>query len=104
MSIRWDGRVSPCLPLLHTNQYYCDQQLRKTITYSLGNINEHGLLEIWNDEDYISLRKREQSFTFAPCTFCNGCDLSTENRGDCLDNSDLSCGGCLWAQGFIRCP
>jgi MoaA/NifB/PqqE/SkfB family radical SAM enzyme len=104
VSIRWDGSVCPCLPLLHTNQNYCQQQLRKTHAYTVGNIREQGLIEIWNDENYISLRDRIQHFDFSPCTYCNSCELSTENREDCLGNTGLACGGCLWAQGFIRCP
>lgn len=104
MSIRWDGSVSPCLPLLHTNQYVCRLQLRKTMSYSLGNINETGVLGTWQSEKYTSLRDRLQRFDFSPCTFCDGCDLSEDNMNDCLGNTELACGGCLWAQGFIRCP
>jgi MoaA/NifB/PqqE/SkfB family radical SAM enzyme len=103
-SVRWDGIVAPCLPLLHTNQYICRQQLRKTIGYTLGNVQETGLLGIWNSDKYVALRDRLQIFNFSPCTFCDGCELSEENESDCLGNIDLSCGGCLWAQGFIRCP
>ncbi|NMB58656.1 MAG: radical SAM protein [Chloroflexi bacterium] len=104
MSIRWDGSVSPCLPLLHTNQYVCRMQLRKTLNYSLGNINDIGVLGIWQSEKYAALSDRLQRFDFSPCTFCDGCELSEENLTDCLGNTELACGGCLWAQGFIRCP
>lgn len=104
MSVRWDGSVAPCLPLLHTNQYVCRQQLRKTLGYALGNVKEAGLLGIWNSEKYVTLRDRLQTFNFSPCTFCDGCELSEENQSDCMGNTDLACGGCLWAQGFIRCP
>jgi MoaA/NifB/PqqE/SkfB family radical SAM enzyme len=104
MSIRWDGSVSPCLPLLHTNQYVCRSQLRKTMNYSLGNINDSGVLSTWQSEKYATLRDRLQRFDFSPCTFCDGCELSEDNMNDCLGNTELACGGCLWAQGFIRCP
>jgi MoaA/NifB/PqqE/SkfB family radical SAM enzyme len=103
-SIRWDGSVSPCLPLLHTNQNLVENHFRESHAFSIGNINEHELLEIWNDTNYVNLRDRVQRFDFSPCTFCNGCELSTENKEDCLGNTDLACGGCLWAQGLIRCP
>ncbi len=103
-AIRWDGSICPCLPLLHTNQNYTETRLRRSHAYPLGNILERGLLEIWNDEGYVGLRDRVQRFDFSPCAFCNGCELSTENREDCLGNSGLACGGCLWAQGIIRCP
>jgi MoaA/NifB/PqqE/SkfB family radical SAM enzyme len=103
-SIRWDGRVCPCLPLLHTNQQYFENRLRRTQAYTVGNVLEKDLLDIWNDKNYADLRERVQRFDFSPCTFCNGCELSTDNVEDCLGNTGLACGGCLWAQGVIRCP
>ncbi len=103
-AIRWDGSVCPCLPLLHTNQNYFGTQLRRVQTYALGNVLENDLLEIWNSQTYADLRKRVQRFDFSPCTFCSGCELSSDNVEDCLGNTGLACGGCLWAQGVIRCP
>jgi MoaA/NifB/PqqE/SkfB family radical SAM enzyme len=103
-AIRWDGSVCPCLPLLHTNENYFENRLRRTQAYAIGNIHERNLLDLWNDKGYASLRERIQRFDFSPCTFCNGCELSEENKEDCLGNTGLACGGCLWAQGVIRCP
>lgn len=103
-AVRWDGSVCPCLPLLHTNQNYFENRLRRTQAYTLGNVLERDLLDIWNDQNYANLRERIQRFDFSPCTFCNGCELSTDNQEDCLGNTGLACGGCLWAQGVIRCP
>lgn len=103
-AIRWDGSVHPCLPLLHTNQDHFGRRSRRARAYTVGNIQEKDLLELWNDEKYLDLRQRIQRFDFSPCTFCNGCELSTDNQEDCLGNTGLACGGCLWAQGVIRCP
>jgi hypothetical protein len=103
-AVRWDGSVCPCLPLLHTNQNYFGTQLRRAQTYTFGNVLESDLLEIWGSEKYADLRERVQRFDFSPCTFCSGCELSTDNVEDCLGNTGLACGGCLWAQGVIRCP
>jgi MoaA/NifB/PqqE/SkfB family radical SAM enzyme len=103
-AIRWDGSVCPCLPLLHTNQSCFGKQLRRAQLYTLGNVLEHDLLGIWDSQTYADLRERVQRFDFSPCTFCNGCELSTDNQEDCLGNTGLACGGCLWAQGVIRCP
>ena len=103
-AIRWDGSVCPCLPLLHTNQNYFGKQLRRAQTYTFGNVLENDLLTIWNSQMYAQLRERVQRFDFSPCTFCSGCELSTNNVEDCLGNTGLACGGCLWAQGVIRCP
>lgn len=103
-AIRWDGSVHPCLPLLHTNQDYFGKHRRRAQAYIVGNVLEKDLLAIWDDKSYADLRERIQRFDFSPCTFCNGCELSTENAEDCLGNTGLVCGGCLWAQGVIRCP
>jgi MoaA/NifB/PqqE/SkfB family radical SAM enzyme len=103
-AVRWDGSVCPCLPLLHTNQNYFGTQLRRAQTYTLGNVLDNDLLEIWNGQPYADLRERVQRFDFSPCTFCSGCEISTDNVEDCLGNTGLACGGCLWAQGVIRCP
>ena len=52
-----------------------------------------------------SYRERLHDFSFAPCTFCGGCDLSETNEEDCLGNKVFPvCGGCLWAQGIVQCP
>lgn len=104
VAIRWDGAVSPCLPLLHTHVNYLDDRLRRTEAYAAGDINERSLLEIWNDPAYASLRQRLLEFDFSPCVYCNSCDMPEGNREDCYGNVQPACGGCLWAQGFIQCP
>jgi len=103
-AIRWDGSVCPCLPLLHTNQHYFGKQMRRAQAHVFGNVLENDVFEIWNSEIYADLRERVQRFDFSSCTFCSGCELSTDNVEDCLGNTGLVCGGCLWAQGVIRCP
>ena len=103
-AVRWDGSVCPCLPLLHTNQHYSGKQLRRAQSYTIGNVIENDLRSIWNSQMYAQLRERVQRFDFSPCTFCSGCELSMENIEDCLGNTGRACGGCLWAQGVIRCP
>lgn len=104
VSIRWDGEISPCLPLLHTHQSYLDDRLRINHAYSFGNINEKALTEIWQSSEYVKFRERLQSFDFSFCTYCNSCDMAEANLEDCFGNDHPTCGGCLWAQGFIQCP
>lgn len=104
VSIRWDGAVSPCLPLLHTHESYLDDVKRKSYAFSVGNINGRRLFEIWNDPIYVQFRERLKNFDFSPCTVCNSCDMSESNLEDCFGNISPTCGGCLWAQGFIQCP
>ena len=104
MAVRWDGQVSPCLPLLYTHRHYLGNRERTSREYFVGNICEHDLLSIWNDARYRELRKRLQDFDFSPCAFCNSCEMALENVDDCFGNTRPTCGGCLWAQGLIRCP
>ena len=104
VSVRWDGAISPCLPLLHTHRSYLDFRSRTNHVYAVGNVNDQGLLEAWQGPDYVALRERLLAFDFAPCTICNSCDMADENLEDCYGSPTPACGGCLWAQGFIQCP
>lgn len=102
--VRWDGHVSPCLPLLHTHASYLEDRLRTTTAYAVGSVHEQGLRELWMSPDYVGLRKRLEEFDFSPCAACNSCERADGNQEDCFGNTTPACGGCLWAQGFIQCP
>jgi MoaA/NifB/PqqE/SkfB family radical SAM enzyme len=104
LSIRWDGKVSPCLPLLYTHSYYLEERKRISREYFVGNLHETDLFEIWNAAPYRELRRQLQDFDFSPCVFCNSCEMASENVEDCFGNRQPACGGCLWARGLIRCP
>jgi MoaA/NifB/PqqE/SkfB family radical SAM enzyme len=104
ISIRQDGKVSPCLPLLYTHEHFLDNRKRTSKEYFVGDLNENDLLNIWHDPGYEELRKRLQDFDFSPCVFCNSCEMASENIEDCFGNVHPACGGCLWAQGLISCP
>jgi MoaA/NifB/PqqE/SkfB family radical SAM enzyme len=102
--IRWDGQVSPCLPLLHDHSMYLFGRQKRVTHYGLGNINEHSLGEIWQSPEFTAHRTRLRAFPFSPCTTCGGCERFPDNFVDCSHNSFPVCGGCLWAQGFVQCP
>ena len=104
MSIRWDGNASPCWPLMHSHTSYLHGKARHNRQHLIGNVHERSLAELWLNPEYVAYRERVQSFVFAPCTFCGGCDLSEANEDDCMGNTFPTCGGCLWAQGVIQCP
>ncbi len=104
MSVAWTGDVSPCWPLMHTHMTYLHGKPKISYKHVIGNVKERSLQDLWMDEDYQKYRERLHNFSFAPCTFCGGCDLSVTNEEDCLGNKFPSCGGCLWAQGVIQCP
>lgn len=104
ISVRWDGGASPCWPLMHTHTSYLHGKPRRNRQHVIGNLHDRDLLDIWRDPDYVAYRERVQSFAFAPCSSCGGCDLSEANEEDCIGNSFPACGGCMWAQGVIQCP
>lgn len=104
LSVRWDGSVGPCLPLLHPHSSYLDEHRREIQAYLIGNVQEQNLVEMWNAPDYRALRDRLQDFDFSPCVYCGGCDLVEGNLEDCIGNEFPACGGCLWARGLIQCP
>ena len=104
ISIGWDGSVAPCLPMLHQHSHYFRAYQHEVKPHILGNINDHNLLDMWLQPDYVEYRERVHSFAFAPCTFCGGCEMLESNEEDCVGNTFPSCGGCLWAQGLIQCP
>jgi len=85
--------VSPCLPLLHTHESFLDFRQRKSHAYAVGNVNDRGLLDLWNDQGYVALRERLMAFDFAPCILCNSCDMADENLEDCFGSPAPTCGG-----------
>ena len=103
-AVRWDGEVSRCLELLHDHPVY-ERGRRKDVAHlSLGNIQAAPIAAIWASEPFAGHRAKLRAFHFSPCTTCGGCERFAANATDCLENEFPSCGGCLWAQGFIQCP
>lgn len=103
-SIRWDGLLSPCWPLLYDHETFLGERRRFVRAYHVGNIHERSLADLWHAPDYAALRERLVAFDFAPCVTCNACELAGGNEEDCMGSPHPACGGCLWAQGFIQCP
>jgi MoaA/NifB/PqqE/SkfB family radical SAM enzyme len=103
-AIRRDGQVSPCLSLLHDHPEYVHGRRKDVTHYSLGDIGQDSLFTIWESPEYVEFRTRLRDFPYSPCTTCGGCERFPRNYGDCCENQFPTCGGCLWAQGFIDCP
>jgi len=104
LAIRWDGDVSPCLALLHEHKAYLHKYRRSLERHTVGNVQEQSISDIWNKPEYLAFRTRVQEFNFSPCVLCGGCELFESNQEDCIGSPAPACGGCLWAQGIIRCP
>lgn len=103
-AIRWDGEVSPCLPLMHSHPMYVHGRRKDVTHYSLGTIYDQPLLNIWESPEYTAFRAKMRNFPFSPCSTCGGCERFPATYADCSGNEFPTCGGCLWAQGFVQCP
>jgi MoaA/NifB/PqqE/SkfB family radical SAM enzyme len=103
-AVRWDGEVSPCLELLHDHPIYLRGRRKDITHHSLGNIARQPFSAIWESPEFKAHRVRLRTFPFSPCSTCGGCERFVANLVDCTENGFPTCGGCLWAQGFIQCP
>ena len=103
-AVRWDGQVSPCLSLLHDHPLYMHGRRKDVSHYELGNIKDKSLRDIWESPEFTNFRLKLQQFAYSPCTTCGGCERFAQNFEDCQANIFPTCGGCLWAQGFVQCP
>ena len=102
--VRADGKVCPCMALLHNGYTYMHNIRRKITHCSFGNIKEQPLAEVWNSKEYKTFRRKFDEFDFASCLYCGHCELFSENQEDCIGNTHPACGGCLWAEGVLSCP
>ncbi len=103
VTIGWDGEVSPCSALMHSYTYFIYGRRKEVTRYTLGNVRERSLVEIWTSEDYVKFRAKVHDFRFPSCVDCGmDCTYAQENV-DCFGN-DPSCADCLWAQGIFHCP
>ena len=103
-AVGWDGRLSPCLPLLHNHAGFLGRRQRQVRRYAVGLVGENPLVDLWENAEHQAFRERVRRFTFSPCAYCGGCERSLANLEDCFGNTFPTCGGCLWAQGVIQCP
>ncbi len=103
-AVGWEGNLAPCLPLLHNHISYLNERSRFSRCYSVGNVAERSLSELWHSAEYVAFRERVWAFDFPSCLYCWGCDQMYANEEDCLRNVFPTCGSCLWAQGVIQCP
>jgi tungsten cofactor oxidoreducase radical SAM maturase len=106
MVVGFDGSVAPCLALSHNYSYYTIDGCKKQVSrYSLGNVNQISLADIWMQEEYVRFRSDVKAYHFPSCPDCDlrdTCDLREQNDGCWGWNP--SCADCLWSQDIIRCP
>jgi len=103
--VGWDGGVSPCYALSHFYPYYIFGRRKEVTRYTLGNVNESTLAELWTSDEYVRFRAQVRRFNFPSCVDCDlrdTCDITEANEG-CWGWCP-SCADCLWAQDIVRCP
>ncbi len=103
-AVAWDGRVAPCLSLLHAHTEHVNSQTRSVRESVVGHIDAQPLARIWREAAFRAFRERVRAFDFPPCFHCGGCPLTEANDEDCYRNPAPVCGECLWAQGIVLCP
>lgn len=103
-AIRWDGGLSPCVPLMHSYVNFVMGRERVSRQWAVGYLTEHSLPDLWYLPEHITFRKRVQAFEFSPCINCGGCVFAEKNEEDCIGSTFPTCGNCLWAYGVIQCP
>lgn len=104
LAVAWDGRVAPCLSLLHTHPEYVNSHWKSVRSYAVGHVDDRPLADIWRDAAYRDFRARVRAFEFSPCFSCGGCPDTDTNETDCYGSPFPACGECLWAQGIVLCP
>ncbi|HBA89982.1 MAG TPA: radical SAM protein [Geobacter sp.] len=104
--VAWDGSISPCYFLWH--RYSCfasgwSQQVQQKV---FGNVNEQGVLDIWNGAPFRSFRTGVTAYDYAHCASCSlaPCDyVQTDSFEQDCHIRDVPCGACLWCAGIFQC-
>jgi MoaA/NifB/PqqE/SkfB family radical SAM enzyme len=104
LAVAWDGRVAPCLSLLHTHPEHVNSQVRTIYAHTVGSVDERPLAEIWREPAFRAFRRRVRDFDFPFCFSCGSCPMTETNQEDCYGSPFPTCGLCLWAQGIVLCP
>ncbi len=102
--VGWDGKVSPCIALMHSYRCFVLGREKTIKRYTVGNVGEEDILQIWRKDEYGKFRQRVLDFDFSPCIHCGGCEFVESNEEDCFANPFPTCGDCLWARNIIVCP
>ena len=79
--VRWDGKVSPCMGLLHDHTTYLNGNERKIEAYVLGDVLRGDLFDTGTRKEYREFREKVDAFDFSPCHACGGCNHLDQPRG-----------------------
>ncbi len=71
LAVSRDGRVAPCLSLLHTHPEYVNDHWKTVGSYSVGHVDERGLAEIGASRRTVNFEAVYESWTSRP-VLCAG--------------------------------
>ena len=104
LAVSWDGKLSPCVPLMHTYKCWVMGREKLMKSYIIGDVNTDDVRAVWEGAEHRAFQRRVLDFGFSPCVDCGGCEKAESNEEDCFGNMHPTCGDCLWASGIIVCP
>lgn len=100
------GDIAPCPELSHSHRAYYFGSGRLHARFTAGSLRRKMLREIWENADFIRLRRSFHYFEFPDCSNCympDECYHRGVEHSDCYANH-TPCGECLWAKGIVICP
>ncbi|RKD28861.1 tungsten cofactor oxidoreductase radical SAM maturase [Thermohalobacter berrensis] len=100
------GEVVPCYRFSHDSKEYVFGREKNVKKHSFGNIMDKSILDIWNSKEYREFRYYVYTNQFPSCPDCDlveGCEYQKDTLEDCYGLSP-SCGDCMWARRFVKCP
>jgi len=106
--IRSDGETAQCFNYLWEHETFLNSHTRKSSNYSLGNVKEKTIKEIWTQETYQETRNKMKKMNenipyCGDCSFSsNNCFYATEYSSDCWGNEPF-CSECPYSVNLIKC-
>jgi len=104
LAVTWDGKMSPCVPLMHTHSCFILGREKQVRRHIIGDVKRDKIKSVWEGREHRSFQRRVLDFMFPPCLDCGGCEMVESNDTDCFANPRPTCGDCLWSRGIIICP
>lgn len=104
--VAWDGSIAPCYFLWHKYTCFASGWVQQVQAKFFGNVNERGILDIWNDPAFRSFRTGATDNDYAHCASCSlaPCDyVQTEHFEQDCHIRTVPCGACLWCAGIFQC-
>ncbi|HOP41533.1 MAG TPA: radical SAM/SPASM domain-containing protein [Geobacteraceae bacterium] len=104
--VSWDGTVHPCYFLWHRFICYFAGRKKHVSSREFGNLNDRGIMDIWNDETFLAFRQEVLKHEYPICSNCNliPCEYlyAEKFEQDCYTNT-VPCGDCFWCMGLFNC-